>query len=78
MVIQQLILDFIDVRVQLPSNFEYVMFTTLHTGKILYGVWQENHRRFYVPGGHYELADVQSWARIPATVEQANELSLTH
>lgn len=69
----QLILTWIDTRESLPEHFEYILFATLSQGKIMYGAWHKDHRRFYVSGGYYDLADVQLWARIPKTIQDADD-----
>jgi hypothetical protein len=60
----QSIIVWTDTRDALPEHFQYVLFCTADR-RIHYGMWEQNHRRFYKPGGHYDLADVRSWAAIP-------------
>lgn len=66
----QLILSLTDTRQSLPQHFEYVLFAKLEDGKIMYGAWHQAHRRFYTPGGYYDLADVKCWARIPPSIQE--------
>lgn len=72
----QTIIVWTDTREALPEHFQYVLFSTAMR-RIHYGMWESNHRRFYTPGGYHDLADVRSWAAIPAELPSQPVLEST-
>jgi hypothetical protein len=66
-----------DTRDTLPEHYEYVLFADANK-RVRYGMWEKNHRRFYAPGGHFDLADVRYWAQVPAELPAPTESIVHH